>query len=49
MIGVVRNPAGEAVAVHRTYLQVDLADRRQGDKGAVPKPRMMLGKMAAAR
>jgi putative DNA primase/helicase len=46
VIGVVRNPAGEAVAVHRTYLQVDPADPDKVTKAAVPKPRMMLGKVA---
>ncbi len=46
VIGVVRNPAGEAVAVHRTYLQVDPADPGKVTKAAVPKPRMMLGKVA---
>jgi len=46
VIGVVRNHAGEAVAVHRTYLQVDPADPGKVTKAAVPKPRMMLGKVA---
>lgn len=46
MIGVVRNLAGERVAIHRTYLQVDSTDPGKVTKAAVPKPRMMLGKVA---
>jgi hypothetical protein len=42
LVGLVRNLAGEVVALHRTYLQED------GDgavrKAAIPKPRMMLGR-----
>jgi len=46
MIGVVRNLAGEAVALHRTYLQVDVQDPGKVTKAPVAKPRMMLGKVA---
>jgi hypothetical protein len=46
MIGVVRNVAGETVAIHRTYLQDDPADPGKVSKAAVAKPRMMLGKVA---
>ena len=46
MIGVVRNLAGETVAIHRTYLQIDAEDPCKVTKAAVAKPRMMLGKVA---
>ena len=46
MIGVVRNLAGEAVAIHRTYLQVDAEDLGRVTKAPVAKPRMMLGKVS---
>ncbi len=46
MIGVVRDRAGEAIAVHRTYLEVDAAAPDTVTKAAVSKPRMMLGKVA---
>ncbi len=46
MIGVVRDRAGETVAIHRTYLQVDPAQPNKVTKAAVSKPRMMLGKVA---
>lgn len=46
MIGVVRDVAGEVVALHRTYLQVDAEAPDTVTKAAVSKPRMMLGKVA---
>ena len=46
MIGVVRDVAGEVVALHRTYLQVDADAPGTVTKAAVSKPRMMLGKVA---
>jgi hypothetical protein len=46
MIAVVRNVAGETVAIHRTYLQDNPADPSKVTKAAVAKPRMMLGKVA---
>jgi len=46
MIGVVRDHAGEVIAVHRTYLQVDPGRPDAVTKAAVAKPRMMLGKVA---
>ncbi len=46
MIGVVRDVAGEVVALHRTYLQVDADAPDTVTKAAVSKPRMMLGKVA---
>jgi len=46
LITVVRDHAGEAVAVHRTYLAVDDDDPVKVDKAPVSKPRMMLGKVA---
>jgi len=46
MVGVVRNLAGEPVALHRTYLEVDAEDPTRVTKAPVPKPRMMLGKVA---
>ena len=46
MIGVVRNLAGETIAIHRTYLQIDAEDPGKVTKAAVAKPRMMLGKVA---
>ena len=46
MIGVVRNLAGETVAIHRTYLQVDAEDPGRVTKAPVAKPRMMLGKVS---
>lgn len=42
MIGMVRDVAGEVIALHRTYLQQDGDSVRKAD---VPKPRMMLGKV----
>lgn len=42
MIGLVRDVAGEVIALHRTYLQQDGDTVRKAD---VPKPRMMLGKV----
>jgi hypothetical protein len=41
MVGLVRDVAGEVIALHRTYLQQDGEAIRKAD---VPKPRMMLGK-----
>ncbi|WP_198370259.1 DUF7146 domain-containing protein [Roseomonas rosulenta] len=41
MVALVRNLAGEVVAVHRTYLQDDGEAVRKAD---IPKPRMMLGR-----
>jgi len=46
LIGVVRDLAGDVVAIHRTYLQVDVEDSGKATKAAVAKPRMMLGKVA---
>lgn len=46
MIGVVRDHAGESVAIHRTYLQVAVDAPDTVTKAAVSKPRMMLGKVA---
>jgi putative DNA primase/helicase len=42
MIGLVRDVAGEVIALHRTYLQQNGETVRKAD---VPKPRMMLGKV----
>ncbi len=42
MIGLVRDVAGEVIALHRTYLQQDGDTVRKAD---VPKPRMMMGKV----
>jgi putative DNA primase/helicase len=45
LVSIVRDLAGETVAIHRTYLQVD--DQSEDvDKAMVSKPRMMLGKVA---
>ncbi len=41
MVALVRNLAGEVVAVHRTYLQEDGEAVRKAD---IPKPRMVLGR-----
>ncbi len=41
MVALVRNLAGEVVAVHRTYLQEDGETVRKAD---IPKPRMVLGR-----
>lgn len=41
MVGLIRDPAGEIVALHRTYLQDDGDSARKAD---IAKPRMMLGK-----
>jgi putative DNA primase/helicase len=41
LVAIVRNAAGEQIAIHRTYL----APNRSG-KAEVPKPRMMLGSVA---
>jgi len=46
LIGVVRDRAGDVVAVHRTYLQADPASVDSVTKATVAKPRMMLGKVA---
>jgi putative DNA primase/helicase len=46
LIGVVRDRAGEVIAIHRTYLQCDAAQPDKVAKAAVSKPRMMLGKVA---
>ena len=46
MVGVVRNLAGEPVALHRTYLEVDADEPSKVAKAPVAKPRMMLGKVA---
>lgn len=46
MVGVVRDLAGEPVALHRTYLEVDADDPNKVTKAPVAKPRMMLGKVA---
>jgi len=42
MIGLVRDVAGEVIALHRTYLHQDGDTVRKAD---VPKPRMMMGKV----
>ncbi|CAH0124487.1 toprim domain-containing protein [Roseomonas sp. CECT 9278] len=42
MIGLVRDLAGEVIALHRSYLQQDGDTVRKAD---VPKPRMMMGKV----
>ncbi len=44
MIGLVRDVAGEVIALHRTYLQQDGDTVR---KANVPKPRMMMGKVGS--
>ncbi len=44
LIGVVRNCAGEIIALHRTYLQCDPAEPDKVAKAPVSKPRMVLGK-----
>ena len=44
LIGVVRNCAGEVIALHRTYLRVDPAQPDRVTKAPVSKPRMVLGK-----
>jgi hypothetical protein len=44
MIGIVQDRAGEPVAVHRTYLQVDKSRSDRVGKAPVGKPRMLLGK-----
>ena len=44
LIGVVRDRAGELIALHRTYLQSDAAQPDKVAKAPVTKPRMMLGK-----
>jgi putative DNA primase/helicase len=41
LIAIVRNAAGERIAIHRTYLAPD-----GSGKAEVPKPRMMLGSVA---
>ena len=41
LIAIVRNAAGEQIAIHRTYLAPD-----GSGKADVPKPRMMLGSVA---
>ena len=41
LIAIVRNAAGERIAIHRTYLAPD-----GSGKADVPKPRMMLGSVA---
>jgi putative DNA primase/helicase len=41
LIAIVRNAAGQRIAIHRTYLAVD-----RPVKADVPKPRMMLGSVA---
>ena len=46
LIGVVRDHAGNIVAIHRTYLQSDAAQPEKVEKAEVSKPRMMLGRMA---
>ncbi|MCA4907730.1 MAG: toprim domain-containing protein [Roseomonas sp.] len=43
MIGLIRNIAGEVVALHRTYLE-EAQDKVS--KAAIAKPRMMIGKTA---
>ncbi len=44
LIGVVRDQAGETIAIHRTYLQRDAAQPDKVAKAPVSKPRMVLGK-----
>ncbi len=44
LIGVVRDAAGEAVAIHRTYLQADPDEPGRVGKAPLDNPRMMLGK-----
>jgi len=44
MLGLVRNGAGDIIALHRTYLHVDPNDPGKVTKAPVPKPRMVLGK-----
>ena len=44
LIGIVRNRAGNVVAIHRTYLHSDTAWSDKVAKAPVAKPRMMLGK-----
>lgn len=44
MLGLVRNCAGDIIALHRTYLHVDANDPGKVTKAPVPKPRMVLGK-----
>ena len=44
LIGIVRDRAGDVVAIHRTYLQSDAAQPDDVAKAPVTKPRMMLGK-----
>ena len=46
LVGVVRDHAGDAVAVHRTYLAIDDHEPSNVTKAAVSKPRMMLGKVS---
>ncbi|MCA3273784.1 MAG: toprim domain-containing protein [Roseomonas sp.] len=43
MVGLIRNMAGEVVALHRTYLE-EAQDKVS--KAAIAKPRMMIGKTA---
>jgi putative DNA primase/helicase len=45
LVAIVRDNAGNAVAIHRTYLQIDAASDAV-TKADVSKPRMMLGKVA---
>jgi putative DNA primase/helicase len=42
LVAIVRNAAGERIAIHRTYLAPD-----GSGKADVPKPRMMLGSVAS--
>jgi hypothetical protein len=44
LIGIVRDRAGNIVAIHRTYLQSDADQPDKVAKASVTKPRMMLGK-----
>jgi hypothetical protein len=44
LIGLVRNCAGDIIALHRTYLQRDPAKPHEVTKAPVSKPRMVLGK-----
>lgn len=44
LIGVVRDQAGELMAVHHTYLQADSDQLDRIGKAPVAEPRMMLGK-----
>lgn len=44
LIGIVRDRAGNVVAIHRTYLQSDADQPHKVAKASVAKPRMMLGK-----